>query len=69
MQTLQNGQCGLCSHFGENDAKQDVLVTIRTNKTADALMMEPCGLSKNAAVHLKVTPFSGCDGFQPAAAA
>ncbi len=69
MQTVHDGQCGLCSHFGETHAKTNVLVSILSTKSADAALLDTCGLPKNAALHLKVTPISGCDGFQPAAQA
>jgi hypothetical protein len=69
MQTVHEGQCGLCTHFGETHEKTNVLVSILSTKSADAALLDSCGLPKNAALHLKVTPISGCDGFQPAAAA
>jgi hypothetical protein len=46
-----------------------VLTQILSSKQAPELLVEGCGLPKNAALHLKVTPVSGCDGFQPAAQA
>jgi hypothetical protein len=46
-----------------------VLTQILTSKQAPESLIEGCGLPKNAALHLKVTPVSGCDGFQPAARA
>jgi hypothetical protein len=52
METIQSGQCGLCTHFGEHH-KTDVLVSIMASHKAD----------------LKVTPISGCDGFESGAAA
>ena len=69
MQSVHDGQCGLCTHFGEHHAKTDVLVTILSSKTADAGVLDECGHPKHAALHLKVTPISGCDGFIPAAQA
>lgn len=69
MQTVQNGQCGLCTHFGETHSKNDALVSIITSHQADLKMVDECGHPKHASLHLKVTPISGCDGFQPAAAA
>jgi hypothetical protein len=68
METVQNGQCGLCSHFGEHH-KTGVLVTILSSHQADLKIVDECGHPKNAALHLKVTPISGCDGFVSAAAA
>ncbi len=69
MQTLHGGQCGLCTHFGENHAKSAVLVTILTSKKADSDLLDECGHPKHAALHLKVSPISGSDGFVPAAQA
>jgi hypothetical protein len=69
MTSVHDGQCGLCTHFGEPNHKTDVLVTILSSKRADASMLDACGLPRNAALHLKVTPISGCDGFVPAASA
>jgi hypothetical protein len=69
MQPVHNGQCGLCNHFGEHHAKSQVLVSILTSKKADADLLDECGHPKHAALHLKVSPISGCDGFVPAAQA
>jgi hypothetical protein len=69
MQSIHDGQCGLCSHFGEHHAQNDVLVTILSSKTADIDLLDECGHPKHAALHLKVTAISGCDGFVPAAQA
>jgi hypothetical protein len=69
MQSIHNGQCGLCGHFGEKHARTPQLVTILSSKQADVVMLDECGHPKHAALHLKVTPISGCDGFVPAAQA
>jgi hypothetical protein len=70
MISVHNGQCGVCTHFGEhNQADKQVLTQILTSKQAPESLIEGCGLPKNAALHLKVTAMSGCDGFQPAAQA
>ncbi len=69
MQAVHEGQCGLCGHFGENHAKNNVLVSILTSKQAEPVLLDECGHPKHAPLHLKVTPISGCDGFIPAAAA
>ena len=69
MESVHDGQCGLCSHFGENHSKSDVLMSITTNKTAETTLIDECGHPKLVSLHLKVTPISGCDGFVPAAAA
>jgi hypothetical protein len=68
METVKNGQCGLCAHFGEQH-KTDVLVSIVTSRRADLKMLDDCGHPKHASLHLKVTPISDCDGFVAAAAA
>jgi hypothetical protein len=68
MEMVQNGQCGLCSHFGEHH-KTDVLVSIRSSHQADLKLLDECGHPKHSGLHLMVTPISGCDGFAPAAAA
>jgi hypothetical protein len=65
MEMLHNGQCGLCTHFGEHHAKAATLVSIHTNKKAEPTMLDECGHPKHATLHLKVTPISGCDGFVP----
>ena len=68
MEALHNGQCGLCTHFGESHST-DVLISIRTSHQADLKIVDECGHPKFVDLHLKVTPISGCDGFVPAAAA
>jgi hypothetical protein len=70
MIAVHDGQCGICTHFGEhNQADRQVLTQILSSKQAPELLIEGCGLPKNAAVHLKVTAVSGCDGFHAAARA
>ena len=69
MESLHNGQCGLCQHFGETHSKTDVLVTIVSQKQANLDLLDDCGHPRHAALHLKVSPISGCDGFVPAASA
>ena len=69
MISVHDGQCGLCTHFGEFHQKTDVLVTILSSKQAPADVLDTCGHPKHAALHLKVTPISGCDGFTQAAQA
>jgi hypothetical protein len=39
------------------------------SKKAELSMLDDCGHPKHAALHLKVSPISGCDGFTPAAQA
>jgi hypothetical protein len=69
MLSIQNGQCGLCTHYGEGHAPTPVLISILSTRQAPESLIDSCGLPKNAALHLKVTPVSGCDGFQEAKAA
>ncbi len=66
MHQVQDGQCGLCAHFGEdhNDAPQ--LMQIRQRHEAPEELVDDCGHPRHASLHLKVTPISGCDGFEPA---
>ena len=66
MLQIHEGQCGLCAHFGEHHQQEQVLVQIRTSKEAPESMIDQCGHPNNAALHLVVTPISGCDGFEPA---
>lgn len=69
MEAIQQGQCGLCTHFGEAHAQSETLVSILSSKQADVVMIDECGHPKLQSLHLKVTPISGCDGFVAAAAA
>jgi hypothetical protein len=69
MVTVQEGQCGLCAHFGEAHEKSEKLVSIRSTRQASEDVIDDCGHPKHATLHLKVTPVSGCDGFLPAIAA
>lgn len=68
-ETLHTGQCGLCVHFGEGHPASQTLVTIMQKKEAPLNLLDECGHPKHAALHLKVSPISGCDGFAPAARA
>jgi hypothetical protein len=68
MISLHDGQCGLCSHFGESHPDQN-LIQIRSSKSAPEDFVDDCGHPRHATLHLKVTPISGCDGFAPAMAA
>lgn len=66
MQQIQDGQCGLCAHFGETHEPTDRIVQIRARHEAPETLLDDCGHPKHASLNLKVTPISGCDGFQPA---
>lgn len=63
MQMITTGQCGMCTHFGEEHPQKEQLVQIRTSKQAPEDYVDMCG--KNDDIHLKVTALSGCDGFEP----
>jgi hypothetical protein len=69
MESLHKGQCGLCGHFGENHERTPALVSILSSKQASETMLDECGHPRHAALHLKVSPISGCDGFVPVAQA
>ncbi len=66
MQQVQDGQCGLCSHFGEHHLRDQSLIQIRKSHTAPETLVDECGHPRHASLNLKVTPISGCDGFEPA---
>lgn len=68
MVMLNNGQCGLCKHFGEHEpgADRQQLVQIRTAKQAREDEMHECGHPQHEPLHLVVTAVSGCNGFEPA---
>jgi hypothetical protein len=67
MYHVHEGQCGLCTHFGEHHPGEPQLVQIRVSKEAPEDLVEECGHPKHASLNLVVTPISGCDGFEPAA--
>ena len=70
MTNVHEGQCGLCSHFGEGSgapSKSPQLVEILSTRQASEDLISGCGHPKLANLHLRVTPVSGCDGFQAAA--
>ena len=69
MIALQNGQCGLCTHFGESHPGSEKLTQIHSTMKAPEDLLDDCGHPKHSSLHLKVTPMSGCDGFQPVAEA
>ena len=66
MLNVQDGQCGLCVHFGENHANDQQLVQIRQRHEAPETLVDECGHPRHATLNLRVTPISGCDGFAPA---
>ena len=66
MMNIHDGQCGMCAHFGEHHSNNQDLVQIRLSHQAPEDMVDECDHPKHAALHLMVTPISGCDGFEPA---
>ena len=66
MHEVHEGQCGLCAHFGETHGESEKLIQIRTDREAPEDLVDDCGHPRHASLHLKVTPISGCDGFEPA---
>jgi hypothetical protein len=61
---VQQGQCGLCRHFGNGQYEE--LAQIRQTGQAREDLVAMCHHTKHADLHLKVTPISSCDGFEPA---
>jgi hypothetical protein len=68
MLQVHDGQCGLCAHFGETHAADHSphLLQIRNKREAPETFLDDCGHPKHAILHLKVSPISGCDGFEVA---
>lgn len=66
MVAVHEGQCGLCAHFGEQAPVPGQVIEIRRQHEAPEGLIEECGHPKLAPLHLKVTPMSGCSGFQSA---
>ena len=67
MLQVQEGQCGLCVHFGENQPSEEPkLIQIRLKHEAPEDLLEACGHPNNQPLHLMVTPTSGCAGFEAA---
>ena len=67
MVLVHDGQCGLCAHFGEHDMQHhQALIQIQASKKAPENLVEECSHPQHAALHLLVTPMSGCAGFEPA---
>jgi hypothetical protein len=66
MLMVHDGQCGLCTHFGEHHQPDQDLVQIRVSHEAPEALVEECGHPRHASLHLMVTPISGCEGFVPA---
>ena len=62
---VNEGQCGMCQHFGEEHANDRLLVQIHERHQAPEDFLDECGHPQHAGLHLKVTAISGCDGFEP----
>ena len=43
MTQVQNGQCGLCAHFGENHPQDSKIIQIRLKHEAPENLVEECG--------------------------
>lgn len=69
MESLHNGQCGLCGHFGESHERTPALGSILSSNQASETMLDECGHPRHTSLHLKVSRVSGCDGFVPVAQA
>ncbi len=67
MLQIQDGQCGLCKHFGSHQ-EQPKLLQIRVSREAPPDLTDECGHPRNEPINLVVTPISGCEGFEAAAA-
>lgn len=61
---VQDGQCGLCTHFGEDHPNDQRLIQIRAKHEAPDTFVDRSGHPSHAALDLKVTPISGCAGFE-----
>lgn len=68
MLKIQDGQCGMCAHFGENIPDDQKLVQIRISGQAPEDLVEDCGHPQHEGLHLRVTPISTCEGYTPAKA-
>lgn len=64
MLQIHEGQCGLCVHFGEEHPQDRRLTQIRNSMEAAEDFVDSCGHPQLERLHLKVTPTSGCDGFE-----
>ncbi len=60
---VDDGQCGMCAHFGEHHSNDQKLVQIRVQGEAPDGYVDACGHPDHAGLHLTVSANSGCDGF------
>lgn len=68
MVKVQEGQCGLCAHFGEEHRDEPMLIQIVTRREAPEDLIDVCGHPQLKPLRLQVTPISSCSGFEPARA-
>lgn len=66
MMTIHEGQCGLCTHFGEHHEITEQLQQVRVTRQAPEDLIDECGHPEHSPLNLRVTPISGCDGFEAA---
>ncbi|MAT80740.1 MAG: hypothetical protein CMJ29_03730 [Phycisphaerae bacterium] len=68
MSNSNNGSCSTCVHFGDG-VPSEQLVQIRIHGSNDNNVVGGCDHPSNAALHLRVTPLSSCDGYESLEAA
>ncbi len=70
MLSINDGQCGLCAHFGEHASQpeQQRIVQLRVAGQAPEDLVEPCGHPQHEGLGLRVTAVSACSGFVAAKA-
>jgi hypothetical protein len=56
----------MCAHFGAEHPDQQELVQIRREGQTSEDFVDECHHPRHWSLHLKVTPISSCDGFEPA---
>lgn len=66
MQKVSEGQYGLCTYFGESHNREERLVQVRVTREGPENLVDECGHPRYASFHLRVTPISGCEGFERA---
>ena len=67
MQHVDDGQCGLCTHFGELHPYEEKLVMIRKTHEAPETFVGISAATRGTRRSIScVTPISGCEGFEPA---
>ena len=68
MVKVQDGQCGLCAHFGEAEptGRAPAILEILATRQASELFLAACMQEHHRGSHLRVTPVSGCDSWMRA---